>query len=90
MNRRLTSPEEFHTFAQHAGETFTHSCDKPSVRICTGASCIASGALELKTECERIINDRHLAVQVYETGCMGPCSRGPVIKVLPDDVLYQN
>jgi NADH-quinone oxidoreductase subunit F len=29
-------------------------------------------------------------VQVFETGCLGPCAAGPVAVVHPDGILYQN
>lgn len=60
------------------------------VRVCLGASCIASGALEVKEALEQSLAahamDRH--VHVVGTGCLGPCSGGPVL--VADDVLYQN
>ncbi len=61
-----------------------------SIRICLGASCIASGALEvqkaLETELEAAgIGDRAV---IQEVGCLGPCSGGPVLVV--GDVFYEN
>jgi NADH-quinone oxidoreductase subunit F len=60
------------------------------IRICLGASCIASGALEvqqaLQTELEAAgFGDKAV---IEEVGCLGPCSGGPVVVV--GDVFYEN
>jgi NADH-quinone oxidoreductase subunit F len=59
------------------------------VRICMGASCIASGSARVKAAIEEEVAARGVIddVAVIETGCMGPCSGGPVLLV--DDVFYQ-
>ncbi len=64
-------------------------CD---VLICTGGGCVASGALELSAAMRAAIQKRGLdgEVQVFETGCLGPCAAGPVAVVHPDGILYQN
>jgi NADH-quinone oxidoreductase subunit F len=62
-----------------------------NVLICTGAGCVASGALELAAAFREAI-DRHGLdgqARVIETGCLGPCAAGPVAVVYPDGVLYQ-
>ncbi len=60
------------------------------IRICMGASCIASGALEVRramqTELEAAgFGDKAV---IEEVGCLGPCSGGPVVVV--GDVFYEN
>lgn len=60
------------------------------IRICLGASCIASGALQvqqaLQTELEAAgFGDKAV---IEEVGCLGPCSGGPVVVV--GDVFYEN
>ncbi len=59
------------------------------IRICMGASCIASGAERVREALEQELVTRGLArqVSVCETGCMGPCSGGPVLVI--DDVFYE-
>ncbi|MBN2040192.1 MAG: NADH-quinone oxidoreductase subunit NuoF [Spirochaetes bacterium] len=59
------------------------------IRICTGGSCIASGALAVKKAFEDAINSKKLNVRVKETGCMGPCAGGPVIMTWPDGIIYE-
>jgi NADH-quinone oxidoreductase subunit F len=63
-----------------------------NVLICTGGGCVASGALELSAAMRAAIEKRGLdgEVQVFETGCLGPCAAGPVAVVHPDGILYQN
>jgi NADH-quinone oxidoreductase subunit F len=57
--------------------------------LCAGAGCIASGALGLKAVLERELANRSLQdlVSVVCTGCLGPCSSGPVVRI--DDVFYE-
>jgi NADH-quinone oxidoreductase subunit F len=63
-----------------------------NVLICTGAGCVASGALELSAAIKEALLKHGLADQigVVETGCLGPCAAGPVAVIYPDGVLYQN
>ena len=63
---------------------------KQEILICCGAGCIASGSLELKKSLEDEIASADLDLVVKETGCMGPCSQGPVIMVQPDGVVYES
>ena len=62
---------------------------KTEILLCAGAGCIASGAIELKEVLEKEISQRNLDVEVRETGCMGPCSRGPVIMIQPQGIIYE-
>ncbi len=60
------------------------------IRLCMGASCIASGAERVREALEQELVTRGLARQVdlLETGCAGPCSGGPVLVI--DDVFYEH
>ena len=61
------------------------------VRVCVGGSCLASGAKEIEEALRTEIRKAGLAEQVAvrEAGCMGPCVRGPVLRVGPENVFYQ-
>ncbi len=61
-----------------------------AILICTGGGCIASGSLEIKGAFEEAIKAHKLKVDVVPTGCMGPCSKGPIIKIVPDNIIYEN
>ena len=60
------------------------------VRICVGGSCLASGAKDIAEAFRSEIAQAGLAEQiaVREAGCMGPCVRGPVLR-LDDGTFYQ-
>jgi NADH-quinone oxidoreductase subunit F len=59
------------------------------IRICMGASCIASGALKVQAALERELAERQMEqrVSIVGTGCLGPCSGGPALMI--DDVFYE-
>ena len=59
------------------------------IRVCLGASCIASGALKVRAALERELADRNLQsrVAIVGTGCLGPCSGGPALMI--DQVFYE-
>ena len=61
------------------------------VRLCAGGGCLASGEPELKAALERALVDEGLysKIPIKETGCLGPCSRGPVMMVDPEGIIYE-
>jgi bidirectional [NiFe] hydrogenase diaphorase subunit len=64
-----------------------------SVLCCGSTACLASGAQAVQETVERAIAEHELAteVRVVATGCMGLCSRGPLVRVRDRgqaDVLY--
>jgi NADH-quinone oxidoreductase subunit F len=63
--------------------------DQCEIRLCAGAGCIASGSLDVKAALERELLKQGVdrRVTITETGCLGPCSAGPVIIIR--DVFYQ-
>ena len=60
------------------------------VRVCLGASCIASGALKVKAAIEKELAYRNMEdkVTIVGTGCLGPCSGGPAMMI--DSVFYEH
>ncbi len=65
---------------------------KEKVLLCAGGGCIASGAKAVKAEFERLLAEKKLDKQVVvvETGCLGPCVKGPVIVMAKEKIFYQN
>jgi NADH-quinone oxidoreductase subunit F len=61
-----------------------------SVMICTGGGCIASGALDIEKAFRDEIERAGLHTPVIATGCMGPCSKGPVVKIMPERTIYEH
>lgn len=65
---------------------------KEKVLVCLGGGCLASGSQKIKDGFEQAIHQSGLdkAVAVVGTGCLGPCSHGPVVVMARDKVFYQN
>lgn len=64
-----------------------------SVYCCGSTACLASGALAVQETFQQVVVEHQLEaeVRVVATGCMGLCSRGPLVKVRDrgqPDVLY--
>src|SRR6056297_1066037 len=59
------------------------------IHLCAGAGCIASGALEVKDSLEKAFKAEGISVPIKETGCLGPCARGTVIIIKPEEVFYE-
>ncbi len=65
------------------------------LRVCYSTPCISSGAPAVKQALEEALKaaGESAAVKVTATGCMGPCSRGPLVGVERTDgeeVLFEN
>ncbi len=58
--------------------------------VCGGTGCQASRSSEIITELRAALTYADLSdeVQVVLTGCFGFCEKGPIVKVLPDNVFY--
>lgn len=61
---------------------------------CTSTPCLAVGAGQVLHSLKEAVKGKGLAadVETVSTGCMGPCSRGPVVRVIEngnEDVLYE-
>jgi NADH-quinone oxidoreductase subunit F len=64
--------------------------DKKKILVCCGTGCIANNSLEIyKKFNEKLINsDVDVEPTIKATGCNGLCEKGPVVKILPDDISY--
>ncbi len=58
--------------------------------LCAGGSCVSSGAPSVREALAAAIAKAGLdrQVRLIGAGCMGACSLGPLVRVMPDDVLY--
>ena len=56
---------------------------KLRVFLCYSTPCLAAGAEKVKTALEDIIKEKELGteLEIVATGCMGPCSRGPLLRI---------
>ena len=63
---------------------------KMQLLVCGGTGCsdlhgdVIPDNLRLELEANALEND----IQVVKTGCFGLCSFGPIVKIMPDDVIY--
>lgn len=60
------------------------------VLVSGGTGCISSQCDAVKDTLLKLVSDNQLQNQVVviETGCLGLCSDGPVLLILPDEILY--
>ena len=59
------------------------------VNVCMDLACMSQGADQLREALEKVAARSGKKVLIRRTGCMGPCSSGPLVRVDPDETLYQ-
>lgn len=59
------------------------------IYLCGGGSCVSSGSQSIHSALEAALAEAELSVEIVETGCMGPCADGPMVRIEPDGVLYR-
>lgn len=64
---------------------------KKQLCVCCGAGCVSSGSLSVLEKLKEVIQKKGLGqeVEIIPVGCMGACNQGPLIKVLPEETIYQ-
>ena len=64
--------------------------NKEKILVCMGGGCIASGSEKIKLKFDEELQKRGLddKISVIGTGCLGPCSFGPVVVMGRDKVFY--
>ena len=57
------------------------------VAVCAAAGCLSSGAAQTRAVLEKGVADAGLQdrVEVFGTGCLGPCHAGPLVQVSGED-----
>jgi len=58
------------------------------VNVCMDLACASQGAGLLRDTLERLAAASGKNVLIRKTGCMGPCSSGPLVRVDPEETLY--
>ena len=60
------------------------------ILVCVGTGCHSQESNELIRELNNEIESKGYKdeIQVVKTGCFGFCEKGPIIKILPEDVFY--
>jgi len=60
------------------------------VNVCMDLACNSQGAGLLHNALVKAAEASGKKVLIRKTGCMGPCSSGPLVRVDPDNVLYHH
>ncbi len=62
------------------------------ILVCCGTGCLANGSYEIYEEfCNQISKmseNIEVSPQIKSTGCNGLCEKGPIVKIIPDDITY--
>jgi bidirectional [NiFe] hydrogenase diaphorase subunit len=60
------------------------------VNVCMDLACASQGAEKLRAALVKAAGESGKKVLVRRTGCMGPCSSGPLVRVDPEEILYHH
>jgi bidirectional [NiFe] hydrogenase diaphorase subunit len=80
------NPEELDQIAQSVRQEnarYDHE-----VNVCTDLACKSQGADKVIEELLKAAEASGKKILIRRTGCMGPCSHGPLVRCDPDDALY--
>jgi len=63
---------------------------KRKILVCCGTGCLANNSYDVYTKFLDKLEHTDIEVlpQVKSTGCNGLCEKGPVVKILPDEISY--
>jgi bidirectional [NiFe] hydrogenase diaphorase subunit len=77
-------------FEQQAAELERQKTLENRIHCCTAAGCVSCGSETVRKAIGEEIKSRGLTgrVEVCGTGCMGLCSRGPLVRTSKDNALY--
>jgi bidirectional [NiFe] hydrogenase diaphorase subunit len=60
------------------------------VNVCMDLACASQGSEKLRDALVKAAEASGKKVMVRRTGCMGPCSAGPLVRVDPEEILYSH
>ena len=85
---KMTSPAELEKYRSSILEGIDSG--RPSVSVCCGTGCSASGALEVVSAFERLLEEKGIQANINTkiTGCHGFCEQGPLVLLSPGNRLY--
>jgi NADH-quinone oxidoreductase subunit F len=70
----------------------TPTSDMTRILVCCGTGCIANGSLKVAHAIREEIEVQKAAATidllVEETGCNGMCEGGPIVRIMPADIMY--
>lgn len=62
-----------------------------TILVCCGTGCLAGGSKEIFQALKQGLGAEqgfHVEMLVKATGCNGWCEKGPLVKIMPDDITY--
>ncbi len=85
---QFKTSQELAEYRQHLADRTR--AEQPTVSICAGAGCLASGASEVIAAFKAELASAGLEADVDTkgTGCPGFCERGPVVLLYPEETCY--
>jgi len=88
MASRFTSAAQLAAYRQQL--VARHDPNKPTIMICGGTGCLASGSREVIDAFREVLQKKGLdrKVEIRVTGCHGFCERGPLVVIAPEKLLY--
>jgi len=94
IKKAIKTVEEFKTIQEEIKKEYDKAkkLAKDRILLCMGGGCIASGSVELKDALIKSLDKFKLKddIVIIETGCLGPCARGPVMIMEKKQVFYEN
>lgn len=68
----------------------TIDLDSRMILVCCGTGCLANGSMEVYQALRQQLSTTEVQVKTYTktTGCNGWCEKGPLVKIMPDDITY--
>ena len=91
---KIDSPEKFESYLKALNNDYSQAYKQSNeiIQVCTGGGCIACGSLNLHSELKNKLEERGIAdkFKTLPVGCMGPCSKGPVLLMKKAGVFYEN
>lgn len=60
------------------------------ILVCCGTGCLANNSYKVYEKFTELLDHTNIQVSPYAkaTGCNGLCEKGPVVKILPDEISY--
>jgi NADH-quinone oxidoreductase subunit F len=88
--KKIASPDKLKELAGQFAAADADAAGPHKILLCTGGGCMASGAMKIKEALENELGNHNLLNEyaIVETGCLGPCSGGPVMVIEKDKTFY--
>lgn len=85
--KRLTNRESLTSLREALKRDMAGKKD-PSVKVCCGTACRATGSLKVLNALEKECREKDQKIDIVTTGCQGLCEKGPLMKIEPHGLFY--